>query len=618
MRYTTRNSNAWLRSLIVAALFGQFAVGETLPPKPFSSFDPQAKALVSRMTLDEKIGQMTQPEMSELGDLTDIARYFVGSVLSGGNSDPADGNSVQAWSDTYDRCQQQALSTRLKIPLLYGVDAVHEHNNVSGAVIFPHNVGLGCTRDAALVEKIARITAEEVRATGINWAFAPCVAVPRDIRWGRTYEGFSEDPEIVTLLGAAAVRGLQRRNLHDPLAVLACGKHFVGDGGTAFGSSEAEKNFLDQGDTRLAEITLRHIHVKPYETAIAAGVGTIMPSFSSWNGVKCSANKYLLTDVLKGELGFEGFLISDYNAVDQVAENYKDAIELSVNAGMDMVMVPSNYKNFCNNLRELVNEGRVSMSRIDDAVTRILRVKFAMGLFDESRSLLADPRLQGTVGSNDNREVARDAVRKSLVLLKNERNTLPLSKNLERIHVAGHSADDIGRQCGGWTIDWQGKDGDIVPGTTVLEAVRSAVSADTEVTFSTDGAGAEGASLAIVVIGEAPYAEGQGDSSQLALPPEDLQTIENITDKQIPVVAVLLSGRPLIINEVLDRVDAFVAAWLPGSEGQGVTDVLFGDYAPTGRLSYTWPDSLDDLPAENGNTQNQVRFRLGDGLTFDK
>jgi beta-glucosidase len=570
------------------------------------------------MTLEEKIGQMTQPELSALGDLTDIARYFVGSVLSGGNSDPAEGNSLQAWRDAYDRCQQQALSTRLKIPLLYGIDAVHGHNNVTGAVIFPHNIGLGCTRDEALVEKIARITAEEVRATGINWAFAPCLAVPQDIRWGRTYEGFSEDPQVVSLLGAAAVRGLQRGNLRDSLAVLACAKHFVADGGTAFGSSKAEKSLLDQGDTRADEATLRQVHLKPYEPAIAAGVGTIMPSYSSWNGVKCSANKYLLTDVLKGELGFDGFLISDYNAIDQVAENYKDAIELSINAGMDMVMVPSNYKTFYNQLRELVNEGRVSVSRIDDAVTRIVRVKYAMGLFDETRSVLADRRLQDTMGSDANRAVAREAVRKSLVLLKNERNTLPLSKRLKRIHVAGRSADDIGRQCGGWTIDWQGKDGDIVPGTTVLEAVRAAVSADTEVTFSTDGAGAAGANLAIVVIGEAPYAEGQGDSSQLALPLEDLQTVKSITDIQIPVVVVLLSGRPLIINEVLDRADAFVAAWLPGSEGQGVTDVLFGDHPATGRLSFTWPDSLDDLPAGNGSIQNNVRFRIGDGLTFDK
>jgi beta-glucosidase len=618
MRYTFRISMARMCSLVLTIAFGQLALGQSLPPEPFSSFDSQAKSLLSRMTLDEKIGQMTQPEMSELGDLTDIAKYFVGSVLSGGNSDPAAGNSVQAWCDTYDRCQQQALNTRLKIPLLYGVDAVHGHNNVSGAVIFPHNIGLGCTRDSALVEKIARITAEEVRATGINWAFAPCVAVPRDIRWGRTYEGFSEDPLVVSLLGAAAVRGLQRDKLHDPLAVLACAKHFVGDGGTTFGSSAAEKSLLDQGDTRVAEATLRRIHIKPYEPAIAAGVGTIMPSFSSWNGVKCSASKYLLTDVLKGELGFEGFLISDYNAVGQVAENYKDAIEISINAGMDMVMVPSNYKTFCINLRELVCERRVSVSRIDDAVTRILRIKFAMGLFDKSRSALADPRLHNTLGSEANRAVARDAVRKSLVLLKNDEGTLPISKNLKRIHVAGRSADDIGRQCGGWTIDWQGKDGDIIPGTTVLEAVRSAVSADTEVTFSADGAGAEEADVAIVVIGEAPYAEGQGDSSELALSAEDLRTVTNITNKEIPVVVVLLSGRPLLMNDVLDRADAFVAAWLPGTEGKGVTDVLFGDYAPTGRLSFTWPDSLDDLPAGIGNTQNRVRFHLGDGLTFDK
>jgi beta-glucosidase len=468
------------------------------------------------------------------------------------------------------------------------------------------------------VEKIARITAKEVRATGINWSFAPCVAVPQDIRWGRTYEGFSEDPAIAALLGAAAVRGLQQNNLNDPLAVLACAKHFVGDGGTAFGSSEAESSLLDQGDVRIDEATLRRIHLKPYEPAIAAGVGTIMPSFSSWNGVKCSASKFLLTDVLKRELAFEGFLISDYNAIDQVTENYKDAIEVSINAGMDMVMVPSNYKNFCRNLRELVDEGRIPMSRIDDAVTRILRVKFALGLFDEARSTLADRSLHNTLGSNENRAVAREAVRKSLVLLKNDNNRLPISKNLKRIHVAGGSADDIGRQCGGWTIDWQGKAGDVVPGTTILEAIRSAVSAETDVSFSANGDGAKGANVGIVVIGEPPYAEGQGDSSELALPPEDLQLIKNISEQNIPVVVVLLSGRPLLINDVLDRADAFVAAWLPGTEGQGVTDVLFGDQPPTGRLSFTWPDSLDDLPLGNITANREVLFNLGDGLTFEK
>ena len=350
---------AWLRGLSVAIAFRPFALAEILSPVPFSSFNPQAKALLARMTLDEKIGQMTQPEMSELGDLTDIATYFVGSVLSGGNSDPAEGNSLQAWSDAYDRCQQQALKTRLKIPLLYGIDAVHGHNNVTGAVIFPHNIGLGCTRNPELVEKIARITAEEVRATGINWAFAPCIAVPQDIRWGRTYEGFSEDAAIASLLGAAAVRGLQRNNLNDPLAVLACASTLSA---MAARRSAAAKR-KTASSTRATRESMRppcgDIHLKPYEPAIAAGVGTIMPSFSSWNGVKCSASKYLLTDVLKDELGFEGFLISDYNAIDQVAENYKDAIELSINAGMDMVMVPSNYKIFCKNLRELVDEGRV-------------------------------------------------------------------------------------------------------------------------------------------------------------------------------------------------------------------------------------------------------------------
>jgi beta-glucosidase len=618
MHDSIRELKALLCNLGIAVVIGQFARTESLSAAPFSAFDPQVQALVARMTLEEKIGQMTQPEMSELGDLTDIATYCVGSVLSGGNSDPADGNSAQAWSEAYDRCQQQALRTRLKIPLLYGIDAVHGHNNVIGAVVFPHNIGLGCSRDPALVEKIARITAEEVRATGINWAFAPCITVPQDIRWGRTYEGFSEDPDVVSLLGTAAVRGLQRNNLQDPLAVLACAKHFVGDGGTAFGSSTAENGSLDQGDTRVDEATLRRIHLKPYESAIAAGAGTIMPSFSSWNGVKCSANKYLLTDVLKGELGFDGFLISDYSAIDQVAENYKDAIALSINAGMDMVMVPKKYQEFCSGLRELVDEQLVPISRIDDAVTRILRVKFAVGLFDQTRSPLADPSLRSALGSDEHRSVAREAVRKSLVLLKNDGPVLPISKNLKRIHVAGRSADDIGRQCGGWTIDWQGKSGDVVPGTTILEAVRSAVSADTEVTFSADGTGANGADVGIIVVGEVPYAEGLGDSSKLVLPPEDLQTIKNISDQGIPVAIVLLSGRPLIIDEVLDEADAFVAAWLPGTEGQGVTDVLFGDYPPTGRLSYTWPNSLDDLPLGNGSEKNSAQFNIGDGLTFDK
>src|ERR1022692_3553507 len=356
-------------------------------PKPLSAYDPEAKALLARMTLDEKIGQMTQPDQTYLKEPADIEKYFLGSVLSGGSSDPKEGNSLKAWTDMYDGYQAHTRNTRLKIPILYGVDAVHGHNNVLDAVIFPHNIGLGCTRNPKLIEQVQRVTAEEIRATGIQWAFGPCVAVPQDIRWGRTYEGFSEDPELVRELSGPAVRGFQGAGLDDPLGVLACAKHYVGDGGTAYGSVRVG---LDQGDTRVDEATLRRIHLPGYITAIEAGVGTIMPSYSSWNGVKCSASKRLLTEILKDELGFQGFLISDYKAIDQLARNFKEAVGISINAGMDMGMVPENYREYITDLKELVGEGKGPMSRIDDAVLRILRVKFAMGMMDPKRSQLAD------------------------------------------------------------------------------------------------------------------------------------------------------------------------------------------------------------------------------------
>jgi beta-glucosidase len=569
------------------------------------------------MTLEEKIGQMTQADLAHLGDLTDIKKYFLGSVLSGGDSDPTEGNSLAAWTDTYDRCQEKALETRLAIPILYGVDAVHGHSNVLGAVIFPHNIGLGCTRNPELVEEIGRITAEEVRATGTQWTFAPCVTVPQDDRWGRTYEGFSEDPRVCGELGAAAVRGLQGDRLSDPTAVLACAKHFAGDGGTSFGTGQHGNKLLDQGDTRIDEAALRQIHISPYPPTIAAGVGSIMPSYNSWNGLKCTGNKFLLTDVLKNELGFEGFLISDYNAIDQVDPDYKIAVEKSINAGIDMAMAPDTYKKFFDTLKELVEEGTVPMSRIDDAVTRILRVKYAMGLLDKDRSQLADRQLQASFGSAERREVARDAVRQSLVLLKNDHQTLPLSKQTGRIHVAGSSADDIGNQCGGWTIKWQGESGDVTPGgTTILEAIKKAVPNESAVTFSEDGSGAEGADVGVVVVGETPYAEGNGDDGDLALSEEDLQAVHNMKAAGIPVVVIVISGRPLILGDVLDEADALVAAWLPGTEGDGVAEVLFGEYAPTGKLSITWPRSVDQLPINVGDEDYDPLFPYGYGLTY--
>jgi beta-glucosidase len=605
-------------------------------PKRLSAYDPQVKELLAKMTLDEKIGQMTQPDQEHLRKTPeDIQKYFVGSILSGGNSDPmVDGkidNSPKAWADLYDRLQTEAMKTRLGIPILYGIDAVHGHNNVLGAVMFPHNIALGCTRDAALIEKIGRITAEEVRATGTQWTFAPCVTVPQDIRWGRTYEGFSEDPAVVRVLGEAAVRGMQGADLSNPLSILACAKHYIGDGGTSpgargpsnvapVGSGASARVRLDQGDTKVDEATLRRIHLPGYITAINAGVGTIMPSYSSWNGVKCSGSKRLLTEILKQELGFEGFLISDYNAISQIKPgDFKGSIEASINAGMDMAMEPNNYRNYFTLLKELVQEGKVPVSRIDDAVTRILRVKFAMGLMDKNRSQLTDRKLMTTTfGSPAHRAVAREAVRKSLVLLKNDNKTLPISKKVARIHVAGKSADDLGNQCGGWTIQWQGQSGKVTPGgTTILEAIKAAASPSTKVTFSNDGTGAEGATLGVVVVGERPYAEGSGDRADLSLGKEDITAVANMKKAGIPVVVIVVAGRPMLVNDILSNADALVAAFLPGTEGQGVADVLFGDYKPTGKLSFSWPKSNDQLPLNaNSSKPYDPLYKLGYGLTY--
>ena len=590
--------------------------------KPLKSFDAQVNELLARMTLEEKIGQMTQAEQDALKDIGDIETYFLGSLLSGGSSDPKAGNSLEAWTDLYDKYQARAIKTRLGIPILYGIDAVHGHNNVLGATVFPHNIGLGCTRNPRLVERAARVTAVEVRATGVQWTFAPCVTVPRDERWGRTYEGFGEAPELARDLGEAAVRGFQGSDLSHPLSVLACAKHYVGDGGTVFGTGSFEhpvtkKKILDQGDTRLSEKELREIHMPGYPSTIKAGVGTIMPSYSSWNGVKLSGHKKLLTDILKNELGFDGFLISDYNAIDQITPDYKQAIEISTNAGMDMFMVPTKYREFFTLLKELVNEGKVPMSRIDDAVRRILRVKFAMGLMDKNRSQLADRSLHKRFGSTEHRQVARECVRESLVLLKNAKKTLPLSKKVTRIHVGGKSADDLGNQCGGWTIDWQGKSGQALPGgTTILKAIQQTVMSPTKVTFAKDGSGAEGATVGVVVVGETPYAEGVGDTEDLSLAPEDVAAIDNMKRAGVPVVVVLISGRPMIINSVLEKADAFIAAWLPGTEGQGVADVLFGDYKPTGKLSFTWPRSMAQIPINVGDKTYDPLFKYGFGLSY--
>ena len=596
-----------VRSLVAAAVL--MTVGNLIPATLLASPATDADALLAKMTLDEKIGQIVQVDSGALKDKADVRKYFLGSVLSGGGSDPAD-NRPETWLKLANDFQAQALQTRLKIPLLYGVDAVHGHNNVLGAVIFPHHVGLGATHDPALVERAERVTAEEVAGTGIRWAFAPCIAVSRDIRWGRSYESFGQSTELVSELGAAAVSGIQGRQL-DKNSVLACAKHFVGDGGT--------DNGKDQGDTVCDEPTFRKVYLPPYVAAIKAGAGSIMVSFSSWNGQKMHGNKHLLTDVLKGELGFQGFLVSDWAAVDQLGPDYKTDIETSINAGLDMVMIPygpgerNNYVEFIADLKDLVAAGKVPEARIDDAVRRILRVKFQMGVFENPYT---DPALTAKIGSTEHRQVARDCVRESLVLLKNSNHVLPLKKNLKRIAVIGRAADDLGIQCGGWTIDWQGKTGNVTPGgTTLLAAIKKTVGAETEIIFSPDGSDLKGAAVAIVVVGEEPYAEMKGDRQDLKLSPADAALHTRVKAAGLPVVTLLYSGRPLVLGAALAESDAFVAAWLPGTEGLGITDVLFGSHAPTGKLPRLWPASNEQLSVDH--VVGQALFPAGFGLTYD-
>jgi beta-glucosidase len=454
-------------------------------------------------------------------------------------------------------------------------------------VIFPHHIGMGATHDARLIERAERVTAEELAGTGIRWAFAPCIAVPQNPRWGRTYEGYSDKTALVSELGAAAVEGFQGRNLSDdPASVLACAKHYIGDGGTTDG--------IDQGNTVCDEATLRKLFLPPYRAAIKAGVGSIMVSYSSWNGQKMHGNKYLLTDVLKGELGFRGFLVSDWAAIDQLSPDFKSDIEKSLNAGLDMIMIPNgtertnNFVEFIQDLKELVAAGQVPQTRIDDAVRRILRIKFQMGLF---ASTTTDPKFTAAVGSPEHRQVARACVRESLVLLKNRKKLLPLAKTIKHLAVVGAAADDLGTQCGGWTIDWQGKRGNITHGgTTLLAAIRQTVSPETVVTYSPDASSlTTNADAIIVVVGEPPYAEMKGDRADLNLSGEDTSLIAQAMTTGVPVVTILYSGRPLVLNSALDNSQAFIAAWLPGTEGLGITDVLFGDYKFTGKLPRAWP-----------------------------
>lgn len=566
------------------------------------TINQKVDSLLQLMTLDEKIGQMAQAERDALENINDISYYALGSLLSGGGSAPSP-NTQQAWADMYDEFQEVALQSRLGIPLIYGVDAVHGHNNVYGAVIFPHNIGLGCTWNADLVKTINQITAKEVAATGIDWTFAPCIAVPRDERWGRTYEGFGETAEITKLMSKASVEGLQAYSLQNPETILGCAKHFVGDGGTNNGD--------DQGNTVVSEEELREIHMAAYIDAIDAEVGSIMASYSSWNGEKMHGHHYLLTDVLKGELGFEGFIVSDWKGVDQVAGDYREAVKRSINAGIDMVMVPDRYIFFISILKDLVENNEVSMERIDDANRRILKQKFLLNLFEEPYT---DPSFASDFGSEAHRNVGRQAARESLVVLDAKNDILPLQKNNQRIMVAGSLANDLGALCGGWSISWQGSNGAITEGTNILNGLQNA-SGSSEIIYSQNGDLSSNIDAAVVVIGENPYAEGAGDRETLFLSDSDIQLVKKVKGNGIPVIAVLVSGRPLIISDILPYTDAFIAAWLPGSEGgDGIADILFGNHNPRGQLSFSWPKDMTHFPVNFGDDDYNPLYAYQHGL----
>ncbi|WP_148061538.1 glycoside hydrolase family 3 N-terminal domain-containing protein [Cellulomonas sp. PhB143] len=583
--------------------------------------------LLGRMSLAEKVGQMTQAERLGLSSADDVATLGLGSVLSGGGSVPAQ-NTPEGWADMVDGYQRQALSTPLQIPMIYGVDAVHGHNNVVGATLFPHNIGLGATRDPGLVEEAGTVTATEVRSTGIPWTFAPCLCVTRDERWGRSYESFGEDPALVKAFAAPAITGLQGRDAADmdsPSTVLATAKHWLGDGGTTYDESVTGSGYpIDQGVTRVADAAeLDRLYVDPYRPAIAAGVGSVMPSYSAMSiggadSVRMHENGALNTDLLKGELGFDGFTISDWEGIDKLpGGTYQQKAARAVNGGVDMAMAPYNYAAFVSATEANVASGVVSEARVDDAVRRILTQKFAVGLFDHP---FADRSEQDAFGSDAHRSVARQAAAESQVLLKND-GVLPLADDAD-VYVAGSTADDLGRQLGGWSVSWQGGAGEITRGTTIGDAITAASSGD--VTVSPDAsAPTDGADVGVVVVGEKPYAEGVGDvrygaDSQfsLTLSAQDRTAIDTVCGAMDCVVLVV-SGRPQLVADQLDEMDGLVASWLPGTEGEGVADVLFGESPFTGRLPVTWPSSDDHVPDNVGDAGYDPQFAYGWGLRTD-
>jgi beta-glucosidase len=595
--------------------------------------------LLSRMTLAEKVGQMTQAERAAVAtDATPITTLGLGSILSGGGSVPTP-NTPQAWADMVDGFQRAALATRLHIPLIYGVDSVHGHGNLYGATVFPHNIGLGATRDPELVREVEHITAEETRASGPQWAFAPCICAARDDRWGRTYESFGEDPDLVIKM-ETAIDGFQGdggRDLADRDRVLATAKHYAGDGDTKYGTGSGDYK-IDQGIAVTNRQDFWDTSLRQYVPAVQDhNVGSVMPSYSSvdWtedgvgNPINMHGNQELITGTLKGKLGFDGFVISDYNGIDHIGGDFHSNVVDGVNAGIDMFMQPTNYKDFITNLVAAVNAGEVPMGRINDAVSRILTKKFELGLFEHP---FTDRTDIGQIGSPEHRAVARNAVAESQVLLKNTDGTLPL-RDKDDVYVAGSNADNIGNQAGGWTLTWQGGSTTQIPGTTILQGIRDADHGGS-VTYSADASAPIGPGQhGVVVVGETPYSEGFGDVGgprwafdpgdknvprpvkDMMLSAADKAAVDKVCAATVDCTVIVVSGRPLIIDPAqLGEIDALVAAWLPGSEGEGVADTLFGDEPYTGKLPFTWPRTLAQEPINVGDADYDPLYPFGYGL----
>ncbi|WP_188238579.1 glycoside hydrolase family 3 protein [Stenotrophomonas maltophilia] len=585
--------------------------------------------LMAGMTVEEKVGQLVQGDIASVTP-DDVRRYRLGSILAGGNSDPGgryDASPAEwlALADAFYDASMDTSKGGKAIPLLFGIDAVHGQSNIIGATLFPHNIGLGATRNPELLRQIGGITALETRVTGMEWTFAPTVAVPQDDRWGRTYEGYSESPDVVASYAAAMVEGLQGRvgtpEFLDGRHVIASVKHFLGDGGTTDGK--------DQGDTRISESDLVRIHAAGYPPAIAAGAQTAMASFNSVNGEKMHGHRHYLTDVLKGRMNFGGFVVGDWNGHGQVKGCTTTDCSATINAGLDMAMASDSWKGFYETTLAAVKDGRITTQRLDDAVRRILRVKFRLGLFEAGRpSTRAVGGQFALIGAPAHRAVARQAVRESLVLLKNQDHVLPLSPK-QRILVAGDGANDVGKQAGGWTLNWQGTGTtrkDFPNADTIYEGIaRQARAAGGEAVLAVDGRYAVKPDVAVVVFGEDPYAEFQGDRPTLAYKPgneTDLALLKRLKADGIPVVAVFLSGRPLWVNREINAADAFVAAWLPGSEGAGIADVLLRgsdgrvQHDFKGKLSFSWPRTATQYANNVGQKDYDPLFAFGFGLTY--